>query len=152
MKGTIVIRKLSDGSKRYHAVFRFNSKQRWKAFNKPSTTRRRRPLPISPKQSRSSTPRCPRSPLSSQLEQQRWQAPEATPAEGFEAPAEAQDIQYYLQRLFAELDKAGFLQPTEKAPAMMRSIRALHMRMDPTDQDLRTLHGIISALIRRQGT
>ena len=34
MKGTVVTRTLNDGSKRYHAVWRANGKQRWKTFHR----------------------------------------------------------------------------------------------------------------------
>ena len=55
----------------------------------------------------------------------------------------------FLERLEGLLDDTGFLRPPEKRPAMVRSLRNLFARMSPSDQDLRTLHGIISALIRR---
>lgn len=45
-----------------------------------------------------------------------------------------------------ELDKSGFLRTVEKTPQMMRNIRNMIIRMQPTDQDVRTLRGIITAL------
>ena len=66
-------------------------------------------------------------------------------------PARSEDIAFFFNRLEAELDKGGFLRPPEKRPAMVRNIRNMFMRLAPTDQDLRTLQGIVSALVRRRG-
>ncbi len=47
-----------------------------------------------------------------------------------------------------ELEKSGFLRTVEKTPQMMRNIRNMLIRMQPTDQDVRTLRGIITALTK----
>jgi tRNA/rRNA methyltransferase len=67
-------------------------------------------------------------------------------------PAEKEQLLHFFERLEGLLDDTGFLRPPEKRPAMVRSLRNLFARMSPSDQDLRTLHGIISALIRRSGS
>ncbi len=66
-------------------------------------------------------------------------------------PAKAEDIAFFFERLEDELTKGGFLYPPEKKPAMVRNVRNMFMRMAPTDQDIRTLQGMISGLIRFRG-
>lgn len=45
-----------------------------------------------------------------------------------------------------ELDRAGFLFPPEKRPAMVRNLRNMLTRAQFTEQDVRTLRGVIVAL------
>lgn len=47
-----------------------------------------------------------------------------------------------------ELEQTGFLRTVEKTPQMMRNIRNMIIRMQPTDQDVRTLRGMISSLVK----
>jgi tRNA/rRNA methyltransferase len=79
-----------------------------------------------------------------------FQAADATPGRrletGGQPPAEKAELVNLFQRLESALDETGFLYPPEKRPGMVRNLRNMIQRMDPTDQDLRTLHGIISAL------
>jgi tRNA/rRNA methyltransferase len=79
-----------------------------------------------------------------------FQAADETPGRrletGGQPPAEKAELVNLFRRLEAVLDETGFLRPPEKRPGMVRSLRNMIQRMDPTDQDLRTLHGIISAL------
>ena len=65
---------------------------------------------------------------------------------GGQTPAAKGEVINFFQRLEAALDETGFLHPPEKRPAMVRNLRNLIQRLAPTDQDLRTLHGIVSAL------
>ena len=44
------------------------------------------------------------------------------------------------------LAESGFLYPPEKAPRMAASVRAIFTRNRLSDQELRTLHGILSSL------
>ena len=62
-----------------------------------------------------------------------------------DAPTKAELIAFY-ERLENHLDRSGFLRPVEKRPGMVRNLRNLFQRMALTEQDLRTLHGIVSAL------
>ena len=79
-----------------------------------------------------------------------FQAADDTPGRrletGGQPPAEKAELVNLFQRLESALDETGFLHPPEKRPGMVRNLRNMIQRMDPTDQDLRTLHGIISAL------
>lgn len=54
----------------------------------------------------------------------------------------------FFGRLEGLLDETGFLVPPEKRPGMVRNLRNMFQRMEPTEQDLRTLHGIVSALTK----
>lgn len=66
-------------------------------------------------------------------------------------PAERGELIGFFEHLEAELDTAGFLRPLEKRPAMVRGIRNMFLRLGATDQDVRTLRGIVAALARGRG-
>jgi tRNA/rRNA methyltransferase len=61
-------------------------------------------------------------------------------------PAGKADLQYFFARLEGMLEAAGFFQVADKRPGMVRNIRNIFQRNRLTDQELRTLHGILSAL------
>ncbi|MDP6708978.1 MAG: RNA methyltransferase [Alphaproteobacteria bacterium] len=63
-------------------------------------------------------------------------------------PATLEGFNYFFGRLEQALDEKGFLKPPEKRPSMLRNIRNMLTRARFTEQDLRTLHGILSALKR----
>ena len=46
------------------------------------------------------------------------------------------------------LDESGFLKPIEKKPTMMMNIRNMFNRANLTDQEVKTLRGVITALLR----
>ena len=50
------------------------------------------------------------------------------------------------EHLERELDRMGFLHPPEKRPAMVRNLRTMLTRANFTEQDIRTLRGVIAAL------
>lgn len=52
----------------------------------------------------------------------------------------------FFVRLEKSLEESGFLHPPEKTPIMVRNIRNMFQRADLTEQEVNTLHGIISAL------
>lgn len=66
-------------------------------------------------------------------------------------PATKHDMAGLFDHLEAELDRAGFLYPPEKRPAMVRNIRNLFARADLTEQEVRTLRGIIASLVKGRG-
>ena len=70
---------------------------------------------------------------------------------GATRPATKEELLNFFTRLEAALDECGFLLPPEKRPAMVRNIRNMVQRMDPTEQDLRTLHGIVAGLFKHRG-
>jgi tRNA/rRNA methyltransferase len=60
------------------------------------------------------------------------------------------ELEEFVQRLEAELDEAGFFKVAAKKPRMMLNIRALFSRAEATDQEIRTLHGIVSELVGKR--
>ena len=63
-------------------------------------------------------------------------------------PATKKELIGFFEHLETELDASGFLLPVEKRPAMVRNIRNMFQRTEPTEQDVRTLRGIVSSLTR----
>ncbi len=51
-----------------------------------------------------------------------------------------------MDHMIAELDACGFLRNIPKRPGMVRNIRHLFERGEVTEQELRTLHGIVAGL------
>ena len=64
-------------------------------------------------------------------------------------PASKAHLASFLTRLEAELDASGFLRNAEMRPSMVRNIHALFGRAELTDQEVRTLHGILTALVTK---
>lgn len=63
-------------------------------------------------------------------------------------PATGEELAHLFTHLEDELLKSGFLYPPDKAEAVMRNIRATLTRAEFTDQEVRTLRGMIVALTR----
>jgi len=63
-------------------------------------------------------------------------------------PASKDEVLGMFSHLEAALDSSGFLAPPEKKPAMMRNIRNLFHRATLTEQDVRTLRGMINSMLR----
>lgn len=61
-------------------------------------------------------------------------------------PASHGEMDGFLTRLEHALDMKGFFRTDEIKPTMIRNIRNFFMRGHPNDQELRTLHGIVTAL------
>lgn len=57
----------------------------------------------------------------------------------------------FLDHLIRELDASGFLRNIEKRDGMVRNIRHYFQRGEPTEQELRTLHGIVTELVLGRG-
>jgi tRNA/rRNA methyltransferase len=79
------------------------------------------------------------------------ETPESRVELGATRPATKAELLNFFARLEAALDECGFLKPPEKRPAMVRNIRNMFQRMAPTEQDLRTLHGIVAGLLKHKG-
>jgi tRNA/rRNA methyltransferase len=62
------------------------------------------------------------------------------------APATKEDLMAFFEHLERELDAQGFLHPPEKRPSMVQNIRTMFTRMGATEQEIRTLRGIVKAL------
>lgn len=63
-------------------------------------------------------------------------------------PATRGEMVGFFEHLERELDASGFLRPPEKRPQMVRNIRNLFMRAGASEQEVRTLRGIVSSLTR----
>jgi len=78
------------------------------------------------------------------------ETPESRTEMGATRPATRAELLNFFARLEAALDECGFLHPPAKRPAMVRNIRNMFQRMQPTEQDLRTLHGIVAGLLKHK--
>ena len=61
-------------------------------------------------------------------------------------PATKAELLNFFTHLEKELDDCGFLRHADKRPVMVRNIRNMFQRADLTEQEIRTLHGIIKEL------
>ncbi len=80
------------------------------------------------------------------LDKESWQESASTRET---VPATQQELLYMFEHLEEELDKCGFLRPPEKRPTMVQNIRIMFQRAQLTDQEVRTMRGIISGLTRK---
>lgn len=78
---------------------------------------------------------------------------DATPApfDNSPPPADGAVIQGLYGHLEHELEISGFFHPPEKKPAMVRNLRVALGRARFTDQEARTLRGVVTALTRGRG-
>jgi tRNA/rRNA methyltransferase len=73
------------------------------------------------------------------------ETPEEQMALGHSLPATKDKLIQFFAHLEEELDRAGFLRDPEKRPSMLRNLRNLFQRAQCTEQELRTLHGVVTA-------
>jgi tRNA/rRNA methyltransferase len=66
---------------------------------------------------------------------------------GKSRPATHDEYQLFWNRLQSELEKAGFFVAADMRPIMERSLHSMLQRAEMTEQEIRTWHGVISALI-----
>jgi tRNA/rRNA methyltransferase len=64
-------------------------------------------------------------------------------------PAAGADVEHLARHYETELEAAGFFFPDHKAQAMRTNLRNMWSRFPLTTQDVRTLHGILRQLVRR---
>ena len=78
---------------------------------------------------------------------------DAPPAKFREAepPAVQSAVIGLYEHLEGELDTAGFFFPPENRPSMVRNLRVALGRSMFTDQEVRTLRGVVSALVKGRG-
>ncbi len=67
------------------------------------------------------------------------------------APAPHAAILGFYEQLEGELDAAGFFHPAEKRPSMVRNLRIALGRARFTEQEVRTLRGVVTALSKGRG-
>jgi tRNA/rRNA methyltransferase len=62
------------------------------------------------------------------------------------APASREELIAFFEHLERELDHAGFFSSPEKRPSVIQNLRSMFVRMGATEQEIRTLRGIVKAL------
>jgi tRNA/rRNA methyltransferase len=77
-------------------------------------------------------------------------APAPKPARKYAEPARQEEIVRFYEHLESELDACGFLRIGERRPRMVRNIRNIFNRIPLTDQEVRTLRGIVTCLAEKQ--
>ena len=65
---------------------------------------------------------------------------------GGTVPATQAELQNFFAHVERELDACGFLRNEEARPHMIRNLRAMWQRAELTEQEVRTLHGMIKEL------
>lgn len=63
-------------------------------------------------------------------------------------PAPREQLLAFFDELERELEKIEYFRPEEKRGTMVVNMRNIFHRMQPTQQDIRTLHGVITALVQ----
>jgi tRNA/rRNA methyltransferase len=63
-------------------------------------------------------------------------------------PAAKRQLDAFFSDLERELERVEFFRPEEKRGTMSVNLRNIFQRMAPTQQDIRTLHGIINAIVQ----
>src|SRR5215471_7730773 len=61
-------------------------------------------------------------------------------------PAPKQQLDAFFSDLERELERVEFFRPEEKRRTMSVNLRSIFQRMAPTQQDIRTLHGVMNAI------
>ena len=79
-----------------------------------------------------------------------WISAEATPPQQFlthgTRVAAKGEVEQFMTHLTDQLDACGFLRNAPKRPGMVRNLRHLFQRGEITEQELRTLHGVVAGL------
>jgi tRNA/rRNA methyltransferase len=70
---------------------------------------------------------------------------------GDDRPATKEELLGLFVHLEAELDRLGFFNPPEKRAAVVRNMRTMLSRMGATEQEVRTLRGIVATLAKGKG-
>ncbi len=66
---------------------------------------------------------------------------------GHSKPATKDRLIAFFEHLEEALDDSGFMRNAEKRPSMVRNLRNLFQRAQCTDQELRTLHGVVTSFV-----
>jgi tRNA/rRNA methyltransferase len=82
-----------------------------------------------------------------------FKAGDATPPEQLDyingRPASKEELIGFFEHLEGALDAAGFLKPPEKKPTMILNLRNMFQRAGLSEQEVRTLRGVVAGLTRR---
>ena len=67
------------------------------------------------------------------------------------APATKEELLGFISQLKGELERLGFFNAGHKRQAVMRNIHSMFSRMGATEQEVRTLRGIVATLSKGKG-
>ena len=81
------------------------------------------------------------------------EAPPETMHRGHSRAATKEELLRFFEHFEEALVESGFLRHPDKRPSMTRNLRNLFQRAGCTEQELRTLHGVLTAFMgpRRRG-
>jgi tRNA/rRNA methyltransferase len=66
-------------------------------------------------------------------------------------PAGREDLIAFFEHIERELDASGFFTAPDKRPSVIQNLRSMFVRMGATEQEIRTLRGIVKALAHPKG-
>jgi tRNA/rRNA methyltransferase len=66
-------------------------------------------------------------------------------------PANKEELLGFFQHIEGELERAGFFNPSHKRDTVVRNLRTMFSRMGATEQEVRTLRGIVATLVKAKG-
>lgn len=66
-------------------------------------------------------------------------------------PATKEELFGFFSHLESALDALGFFNPIEKRPSVVQNLRSMFTRMAPSEQEVRTLRGIVATLAKGKG-
>jgi tRNA/rRNA methyltransferase len=66
-------------------------------------------------------------------------------------PADKAQMISFFEHLESELDHSGFFNPPEKRPTLVQNLRSMFTRLGASEQEVRTLRGIVKALVHGKG-
>lgn len=67
-------------------------------------------------------------------------------------PANREELTAFFTHIEHELDASGFFSSPDKRPSVIQNLRSMFVRMGATEQEIRTLRGIVKALAHSRGT
>ena len=70
---------------------------------------------------------------------------------GDSRPATHEELSGFFEHLEEALEQLGYFNPPEKRPTTVQSIRSMFVRMHATEQEVRTLRGIVAGLAKGKG-
>src|SRR5690606_16353879 len=70
---------------------------------------------------------------------------------GSDRPATKQELIGLFEHIENELERLGFFNPPHKRPTVVNNVRTMLLRMNATEQEVRTLRGIVATLVHGKG-
>jgi tRNA/rRNA methyltransferase len=70
---------------------------------------------------------------------------------GDNRPAGKEQLLGFFEHLEGELDRLGFFNPPDKRPSVSQNLRTMFTRLGATEQEIRTLRGIVATLSQGKG-